>query len=132
MMSERSKSTNATPASEFAGCGALSKPLFQQSEWWLKAQADLYPRLQEANARWLERRQRILDNGLAALRELAACRDLGEAAVVQQKWLAECLRSMVAEWTDLMSPFAEHTHTHAKRVKERTVTVQKVPEKAAA
>jgi hypothetical protein len=131
-MPKDSKAAAAAFTPETVGYEALSKSVLQQTEWWLQAQTELFSRLQAANTRWLEHRKTDFGNGLEVLRQLAACRDFGEAAAIQQKWLAQCLRSAAADWTDLMSPFAEHGHTHAKRVREREVSVQRVPERAAA
>lgn len=102
-------------------------------EWWLRLQTELFNRLQEANARWIEHQRRDLDNTLDAFRQLTACKDFGEAAAVQQEWVAQCMRDAIADWTDWMRPFAEHGgHAHAKHAKEPAASVREVPERAAA
>jgi hypothetical protein len=131
-MSTHSKSAGASSTPDTVGCEALSKAMLEQSDWWLKAETTLCDRLQAANARWLEHRRRDFDNGLAVLCALAVCRDFGDVATIQQKWLAECMHSVVTEWTDLMRPFAERSPTHPERVKETTISATKVPEQAAA
>lgn len=116
-MSKDFKSASATPT----------------PDWWLRLQTEFFDRLQAANMRWIEHRGRDLDNTLDALRRLTACKDFGEAAAIQQEWLAQSMRAAVADWTDLMQPFAEHGgHAHAKHAKEPAASVQKVPERAAA
>jgi hypothetical protein len=129
-MSKGSESAAARPKPE--GVGEFSKSALQQSEWWFKLQMGLFNQLQATNTRWVEHRTHDLNNWLNALHQLAACKDVGEAAAVQHEWVAQCMHAAVAEWTDLMRPFAEHRDAHTKRTKELAVSVQKLPERAAA
>jgi hypothetical protein len=96
-----------------------------QSFWgeWLQRQG--FAQMQGAAERWMRHRSEEYQKGIAAATQMAACKDVAQAAAIQQQWLADCTQSLIADWMALMSPAMEGVRHHtgaAERISEETST----------
>jgi hypothetical protein len=84
----------------------LWQSTFKRMEEWMKPDTGALESLQGAAQTWMTHRLEDFQKGIEASRRMAECKDFGEAAAIQQKWLAECTQRLVADWTALMTPAA--------------------------
>ena len=104
----------------------------RRSEGWLDWQVQILAALEAASERWFDHRGRDFERSMAALQQLSKCRDLGEAVAIQQRWGAECARSLTADWVALMGPVAPRVAHGTQDMKKVPISVMKVADKMAA
>jgi len=95
-------------------------------------QARVLAAFQAASERWVEHRRHDFETGVATMQQLASCKDLGEAASIQQKWVAECAHSLAADWIALMNPATARATREPQAARKVAISVTKVTEKTAA
>jgi len=105
-MDQGSKSSEAQRFPDFPYTSALWQSTFKRMEEWMKPETGTLESLQGAAQIWMTHRVEDFQKGVEASRKMAECKDLADAAAIQQKWFAECTQRLVADWTALMSPAA--------------------------
>jgi hypothetical protein len=78
----------------------------------------------------MRHRSEDYQRGLAAATQMAACRDVTQAAAIQQKWLSECTQSLIADWMAMMTPATEGMRRHGPAAAAESVSVEKASEPA--
>ncbi len=130
-MREQSKSAAIPEIPGFKEYNAFLGSALQQSKAWMGGQVQMLAAFQAASERWVEHRRRDFERSVAAIQQLASCRDLGEAAAIQQRWVAECARSLTADWVALMNPVAPRA-TREPQTARKAISVTTAAEKTAA
>jgi len=111
-MDSELKSSETTRAPDLA---ELWQSAFKRMEEWMKPDIGGLGHFQGASQRWMTHRLEDFQKAVEASRKIAECRDLGEAAAIQQKWLAECTQRLVADWTSLVTPTPEAPRSTPKK-----------------
>lgn len=122
---ESRDAVNRAPA---AG-GTITRLAMRESQVWADVQREL---LTGARAIWVEslkRRSAVIDAANRSLRELCSCRTFGEAAQIQQRWLADTMQRTVDDVGRLTSDAAALTQRVANIAAEGVAgAAQTVPE----
>ncbi len=105
-MAGHGKMWETNPLSAFPENRVIWNTVMQQTDACLKTQAEILARLQSASDRWLRHRRENLEDASTAIKRMCECEDIGEAANIQQKWLSDCLQSMMDDWTAISATTA--------------------------
>ena len=127
-MSGKSKTTEKEFMPGMAAGQAFWQSALRQSGDWMQGQPQSFALVQGAAQRWMRHRGEDFQKGVAAATQMAACKDFAQAAAIQQKWLADCTQSLVADWMALMSPVIDGARRHEHAAKETAFSVEKVSE----
>ena len=84
-MHEQSKSAAIPEMPGFKECNAFLRSALQQNGTWTSEQARVLVAFQAASERWVEHRRHDFETSVAAMQQLASCKDLGDAAAIQQR-----------------------------------------------
>lgn len=85
----------------------------QQLQAGLKVQAELLDNLHSTTANCLRHRRQNIEDATTALGRMHECKDLGEVATIQQKWLSDCLHSLMEDFAALSGTAAEAARSWA-------------------
>jgi len=98
-METKGSSKGTAPFSGFADA-----PGYWQSA--MKPNMAAFEDMQAAAQDWMQHRMEDFQRALEASRQMAECKDFGQAAAIQQKWFADCTERLVADWTALFASAA--------------------------
>lgn len=124
-MSTKSSTTEKELMPGMAAAQAFWQSALGQSGEWMQGQPQGFAFVQGAAERWMRHRSEDFQKGMAAATQMASCRDISQAAAIQQKWLAECTQSLMADWMALISPATEVMRRQGSAVKESSFAVEK-------
>jgi hypothetical protein len=108
-MAEAAKAFEVNPFAAFAAFKdntTLWNLGMQQLQAGLKAHAELLGNAQSVTETCLRHRRQNLEDAVTAVERMCACKDLGEATAIQQKWLSDCMQSLMEDFTVLSSAAA--------------------------
>jgi hypothetical protein len=105
-MNPESKSSGLQQVPDFTDPVAMWQSTFERMGGWAKPDMGAFETLQGAAQTWMTHRLEDFQKAVETSRKMAECKDLAEAAAIQQKWLAESTQRLVADWTALMTPTA--------------------------
>ena len=117
-MDTRSKSSRVQPIPDVTDAPALWRSAFKGSEDWIRPAFAVLEDVQAASQRWMMHRFEDIQKAVDASRQMAECKDLAQAAAIQQKWLAECTERLVADWTVLVRQAGTQTSQHGEGSKK--------------
>lgn len=127
-MNSKSKTTEKEFMPGMAASQAFWQSALRQGGEWMQGQPQGLALVQSAAERWMRHRSEDYQRGVAAATQMAACKDFAQAAAIQQKWLADCTQSLIADWMALMSPAMEGARRHGTSAKETAFSVEKAAE----
>jgi len=105
-MNSESKSSGMQQVPDITDALATWQSAFKRMGEWTKPDIGALETLQSATQTWMAHRLEDFQKAVEVSRKMAECKDLGEAAAIQQKWFAECTQRLVADWTALVTPAA--------------------------
>jgi len=105
-MAETAKAFETNPFTVLTDPRAFWGVGLQQVQAGLKAQADLLANLQSVTETCLRHRRQNIEDAATAVGRMCECHDLVEAAVIQQKWLTDCMQSLAEDFTALQNTTA--------------------------
>ncbi len=117
-MDEKSKSSGTHRFPDLTDVPALWQSAFKQSEDWMQPSFAALEDVQAASQRWMTHRLEDFQKAVDATRRMAECKDFAQAAAIQQQWLSECTRRLIADWTALASPAAKKSSQHGEGTKK--------------
>jgi hypothetical protein len=103
-MDPESKSSKARRPTDVTDAPALWQSAFKYSDDWIKPTFRALEDVQAASQQWMTHRLEDFKKAVDASRQMSECKDFAEAATIQQKWIADCTRRIVADWTALIGP----------------------------
>ena len=106
-MSSKSKTMEREFMPGVAASQAFWQSALRQGGDWMQGGPETLIRVQCAAETWMRHRSEDYQKGLAAAAQMAACRDIGQAAAIQQKWLAETTQSLLSDWMAFMTPLMD-------------------------
>lgn len=124
--------TRTEPLPGFAGSQAFWQSAAQQSETWMKGQAEVLAEFQTAVQKYMVHRQDDFAKAIEAGKRMSDCNDPAKAAAIQQAWFAGCVQGLVADWMALMDPVAHGSKRHRQAPKETPIAVSKARHETAA
>ncbi|HTZ77134.1 MAG TPA: hypothetical protein VMC10_04470 [Stellaceae bacterium] len=110
---------------------AFWQSALRQGGDWLQGRPEIFAQFQRATETWIRHRGEDYQRGLAAATQMAACRDINQAAAIQQKWLADCAQSLWADWMAMVTPMTEPRQRRASSAAAGSVEVERASEPAA-
>ncbi len=128
-MSTKSKTTETEALPGMAATQAFWQSALGQGGEWMQNQPQGFALVQGAAERWMRHRSEDFQKGIAAATQMASCRDVTQAAAIQQKWLADCTQSVIADWMALMGPAMDGMRHHGTAAK-RAFSVEKAHDEA--
>jgi len=130
-MSSKSKATEREFMPGVAASQAFWQSALRQGGDWIQGRPETFAQVQRAAETWMRHRSEDYQKGLAAATQMAACRDIGQAAAIQQKWLAETTQSLFADWMAMMTPVMEGMRREDSAGLAESVSVEKASKVAA-
>jgi len=98
----------------------------QQLQAGLKAQAEFLGNLQSATENCLRHRRQNVEDAATAVGRMCECKDAGEAAAIQQKWLSDFAQSLMEDFTALSGTAAAAARGLGEQRQGREIKVAKV------
>lgn len=118
--------TKAFDLSPFKDSAALWNFGLQQLQAGLKAQAQFFGTLESATEICLRHRRQNVEDAATAVGRMCECKDIGEIGAIQQKWLADCMQSLMEDFSALAGTAAAATRGMAEQRPGRETKLAKV------